>query len=344
MVMNKKPVCYVLAAALGISFGVVAHAAQFDFGRALDAVKGFSAAGTQVDEKQEIGIGRDIAGTVLGAAPLVNDPALQSYVNKVGRWIASQSERADLPWRFGVIETAGVNAFAAPGGYVLITRGLYELLENESQLAGVLGHEIAHILKRHHITVMQKQGLLQGFTSAGQAALGSRSGAGNVVGQAAAGAISDILTKGLDKSAEYEADHLGVVLAARAGYAPHGLVEVLHKLQARAGDPSLGLLFSTHPHPGDRLTQLGNAMTPRLANLPTGLEPVLQGVSAKAPAARAGSARKPVGARAMQQEDPQQAQGLAPAASAGIPAAPATGSGSGMGIDPGTLLRGLMRR
>lgn len=343
MAIDKKPAYYVLAAAVGIGFGVVAQAAQFDIGRAFDAVKGFSAAGTQVDEKQEIVIGRDIAGTVLGAAPLVNDPALQSYVNKVGRWIASQSERADLPWRFGVIETAGVNAFAAPGGYVLITRGLYELLENESQLAGVLGHEIAHILKRHHITVMQKQGLLQGVSSAGQAALGSRSGAGGAVGQMAAGAISDILTKGLDKSAEYEADHLGVVLAARAGYTPQGLVEVLHKLEARAGDPSLGLLFSTHPHPGERLSQLGGAMTPRLANLPAGLEPAIQSVSVKAPAARAGATRAPAGVRSMQQEEQQQ-QGLAPAAPGGIPGTPATGSGSGMGIDPGSLLRGLMRR
>ncbi len=341
--MKKHPLHYAIGAALGITFGVAAHAAQFDFGRAFDAVKGFSAAGTQVDEKQEIAIGRDIAGTVLGAAPLVNDPALQGYVNKVGRWIASQSERADLPWRFGVIETAGVNAFAAPGGYVLITRGLYELLENESQLAGVLGHEIAHVLKRHHITVMQKQGLLQGFTSAGQAALGSRSGAGNVLGQAAAGAVSDILTKGLDKSAEYEADQLGVVLAARAGYTPYGLVEVLHKLQARAGDPSLGLLFSTHPHPGERLTQLGEAMTPRLANLPTGVEPALRGVSANAPASGAAPTRTPAGARALQQEAPEQ-QGLAPATPGGVPGSPAGGSGSGSGNDPGTFLRGLMRR
>jgi predicted Zn-dependent protease len=227
---------------------------------------------------------------------------------------------------------------------VLITRGLYELLENESQLAGVLGHEIAHILKRHHITVMQKQGLLQGVSSAGQAALGSRGGAGNAVGQLAAGAASDILTKGLDKSAEYEADHLGVVLAARAGYTPHGLVEVLHKLEARAGDPSLGLLFSTHPHPGDRLSQLGGAMTPRLANLPTGAEPALRGVSAKAPAARTGSARAPAGVRSMQQEEPQHAQSIAPAAPAGIPATPASGSGGGGALDAGSLLRGLMRR
>ena len=96
--------------------------------------------------EEEIALGRNITGSLLGAAPLVKDDALQQYVNKVGRWVASQSERADLPWKFGVIESADINAFAAPGGYVLITKGLYQKLTNEAQLAGVLGHEIAHVL------------------------------------------------------------------------------------------------------------------------------------------------------------------------------------------------------
>ena len=105
-------------------------------------------------------LGREISGSLLGAAPLVKDESLQKYVNQVGRWVASQSERADLPWKFGVIESTDLNAFAAPGGYVLITKGLYQKLQNEAQLAGVLGHEIAHVTKKHQLKVLQKQQLL----------------------------------------------------------------------------------------------------------------------------------------------------------------------------------------
>ena len=92
--------------------------------------------------EEEIAIGRQVTGSLLGAAPLVSDDGLQRYVNQVGCWVASQSERADLPWKFGVMDSADINAFAAPGGYILITKGLYQQLQSESQLAGVLAHEV----------------------------------------------------------------------------------------------------------------------------------------------------------------------------------------------------------
>ena len=328
---------YALAIAFGMSVAAGAQAAlgNLDFGRLLDAGKSLTTAATPVDEKQEIAIGRDMAGTVLGAAPLVDDPALQSYVNKVGRWVASQGERSDLPWHFGVIETNGINAFATPGGYILVTRGLYEALENESQLAGVLGHEIAHVNKRHHITVMQKQAGTQGIVNLGAAAAGSRGGAGGAIASQFSGLISDMLTKGLDKEAEYESDHLGVILAARAGYGPNGLVEVLRKLEARAGEPSLNLLFTTHPHPRDRLEKLGELMTPRAGDLPAGTAPAIQAVSGAAPA-RSGSVALPAGARGLQQDEPQQSSEPATASEA----APAQGGG----LNPGNLLRGLFGR
>ena len=102
---------------------------------------------------EEIALGREITGNLLGAAPLVKDEALQKYINSVGRWVASQSDRPDLPWHFGVIESDDLNAFAAPGGYVMVTKGLYRKLTNEAQLAGVLGHEIGHIVKKHQLKV-----------------------------------------------------------------------------------------------------------------------------------------------------------------------------------------------
>ena len=109
---------------------------------------------------EEIALGREITGNLLGAAPLVKDEALQKYVNSVGRWVASQSERPDLPWHFGVIESDDLNAFSAPGGYVMVTKGLYRKMSNEAQLAGVLGHEIGHVVAKHQLKVLQKQQLL----------------------------------------------------------------------------------------------------------------------------------------------------------------------------------------
>jgi predicted Zn-dependent protease len=308
--------------ALAVACGV-AGAASLDLGRIFDIGKDVSDASKGMDEKDEIAVGREIAGRMLGAAPLVADPELQAYVNRVGRWVASQTERPDLPWHFGVINTSSINAFAAPGGYVLITRGLYEILDGEAQLAGVLGHEIGHVVRRHHITVMQKSAAI---SAGARIAQGNRNQIiNNLIGTGA-----EVMARGLDKSAEFEADQVGVVLAARAGYSPYGLIEVLHKLSARSGDDaSLALLFKTHPLPGERLAELGTALTPRISTLPAGKEPPIRQVSADV-APPAASAPSAAGAKSLTSEEP------APEVKGG--------SKGGVGIDPGSVLRGIFGR
>lgn len=304
-----------------------AGAASLDLGRIFGAGKDLATAAKGVDEKEEIAVGREVAGRTLGAAPLVPDPQLQAYVNRVGRWVAAQSERPDLPWHFGVIDSLSINAFAAPGGCVLITRGLYELLDNEAQLAGVLGHEIGHVVRRHHITVMQKSAAISAGAQLAQAR-GHSLLAGNLIGNGA-----EIFARGLDKSAEFEADQIGIVLAARAGYNPYGLIEVLQKLAARGtDDASLALLFKTHPQPGERLHELGDALAPRAGALPQGIEPEIRQVSANVPPPAAIKPVAATGARALQQE------GAAPA-----PAAAPAGK-SGLNIDPAGVLRGIFGR
>jgi predicted Zn-dependent protease len=209
-----------------------------------------------VPEADEIRIGRHIAGNLLGAAPLVNDPRLQSYVNRVGRWVASSSERPDLKWTFGVIESNDINAFAAPGGYVFLTRGLYRLLRDEAELAGVLGHEIGHVVRKHHLKVLQKSQAIGVGSDLLKKQIGDKKVAKTLIGSGA-----EILARGLDKSAEFEADRIGVVLAARAGYDAFGLPAVLQEIGAAAEDSSsVALLFKTHPHPDERLARLGEAM------------------------------------------------------------------------------------
>jgi predicted Zn-dependent protease len=301
--------------------------------RNLDVAKDLTTAAVGINEQEEIAIGRELAGRTLGAARLVNDPALQGYVNRVGRWIASQSERQDLPWRFGVMDTASVNAFAAPGGFILITRGLYDMLENESQLAGVLGHEIGHVVKRHHVTVLQKSAAL----SAGAKAL-QQSNRGAFVNELI-GNGAELFTRALDKDAEFEADALGVVLAMRAGYTSQGLRDVLGKLQARGGsDDAMKLLFATHPAPGERLQRLSDAVNARLAKLPAGQEPALQGVAASAGRAAPSTGRLPAGTRALS-SDTEQATNTQSA-----PAPARGGSGGGSTPDPTQFLRGIFGR
>lgn len=214
---------------------------------------------TGYSEPEEIAIGRQIAGNLLGAAPLVKDAALQKYVNKVGRWVANQSERAELAWHFGVIESSDINAFAAPGGYIFITRGLYQMLADEGELAGVLGHEIAHVLRRHHLKILQQSNLLDLGSTVVAQQIGDNQKIAALIGSGA-----EILSRGLDKDAEFEADRIGVVLTARAGYDGYGLTQVLQVIgHAAASEDSVALLFKTHPHPNTRLEKLAQVMDTR---------------------------------------------------------------------------------
>jgi predicted Zn-dependent protease len=218
-------------------------------------------------KEEEIALGREITGSLLGAAPLVKDAGLQQYVNKVGRWVANQSERSDLPWKFGVIDSADLNAFAAPGGYVLVTKGLYQKLQNEAQLASVLGHEIAHVVKKHQLKVLQKQQVV----SAGSDWLKDKLSKKNKLADKAIGTGAEISARGLDKEAEFEADRMGMVLAARAGYDAFSLGEVLQIIgQTSQSDSSVALLFKTHPHPDERLAKLGDAVGSKLDNVKAG--------------------------------------------------------------------------
>jgi predicted Zn-dependent protease len=237
--------------------------AQFDFrkldiNRLVDTVKNVGKATREMPQDEEIALGNDVAARLLGAAPLADDARLQRYVNNVGRWLASQTERPDLPWRFGVLEAPQVNAFAVPGGTVFITRGLLERMSSEAELAGVLSHEIAHVVRKHHLKAIQKGALASLGGQAASAALKDMSAEAK---QKLVSFGTEMYSRGLDKDDELEADRLGVVIAARGGYDPYGLPAVLQTLQAaNPADSAVALMFKTHPAPAERLGALEPGM------------------------------------------------------------------------------------
>jgi len=260
--------------ALLLAFPICASAQIFDLGRALDIGKKAMQAKEATKEftqEEEIALGEGVTAGFLGAAPLHPSQELQRYVNRVGKWLAMHTERADLPWTFAVIDTDTINAFAMPGGNILVSHGLVKRLANESELAGVLAHEIAHVVKKHQLTAIQSGAGTDFLSSVGKDLAADRigrSGGGFLAQQgktALANAGIDLLKNGvflrpLDRSMEYEADRMAIVIASRSGYDPYGLVAALSMLAQMKGDSDGASIFSTHPAASDRIGELEKAM------------------------------------------------------------------------------------
>jgi predicted Zn-dependent protease len=240
-----------------------AWALKLDLDSLTEGIEKLQYATGNVPRKKEIQLGEELSAGLLGAVKLVEDAEVHNYVNRLGRWLAERTSRnkKKWPWRFGILDTDTVNAFAAPGGHVFVTRGLFVLLENEAELAGVLAHEMGHVLEKHHLSAIQKstqsevfQDLLVKSTKKNRAALKTLLGAG-----------MQLYSRGLEREDEYAADRLGVVIAARAGYDPFALLNVLTTVDSLdPHDPNLTLMFSTHPPTGERLSRLDRAMDGKL--------------------------------------------------------------------------------
>ena len=206
-----------------------------------------------VSTQQEVEMGQSYVQQINQQLPIIQDPELNRYVNVLGDSIARLTSRSDLPeWRFYIVDSKEVNAFAVPGGFVYVNRGLIERTQKMDQLAGVLGHEIGHVVRRHSIKQMQQQ---QGANIGVTLACVLTSICNNQAGQAAIQVGGTALFAKFSRQDEAEADEEGVRNTVRAGISPNGMPEMFQILidERQANPSSVESWFATHPLEEDRI-------------------------------------------------------------------------------------------
>ena len=202
-------------------------------------------------KEQDVQAGKEYAAEVRKQRTVINDPFLSAYVNRVGQRLVSsrEAQQSGFPFTFEVVADPSINAFALPGGPMFIQTGLLRAVDNEAQLAGVMGHEMSHVILRHGTNQASKAQLIQL-----PAVLGSQLAGSSMVGQLAQlgiglGANSVILK--FSRTAESQADLMGSHLMAEAGYSPIELARFFDKLNAEGGSHAPQFL-SDHPNPENR--------------------------------------------------------------------------------------------
>lgn len=226
----------------------------------------FLTAACAVSTQQEVELGTNYSAQINRQLPLVTDPEVVRYINLLGDSIASLSDTRNLDWHFYVVDSKEVNAFAVPGGFVYVNRGLIERTTKMDQLAGAIGHEIGHVIKRHSVKQMQKaQGANVGVTLACILTRVCEYGATQAAVEIGGGA----LFASFSRQDEAEADQVGIQYLVRAGIDPRGLPEMFRILiKERDSQPSSGIntWFATHPLEEDRV----RATEATIARIPQG--------------------------------------------------------------------------
>ncbi len=210
------------------------------------------------DVAVELDFGREVAAHLLGRHALDSSEQRDRYVALVGHSLVPNANRPEIDFRFGVLDTDAVQAFATPGGYIFVSRGALALMEDEAELVGVLAHEIIHVTERHIVKELDITSGEGGFAS-GLARIvgGSGDPARAAFAQAVDQALEILLEEGLSKEDELEADQLGTLLAAQSGYDPAGLRRYLARLEERsAGEEVEDGVSDTHPPLTERVAAL----------------------------------------------------------------------------------------
>jgi beta-barrel assembly-enhancing protease len=225
-----------------------------------------------ISQQQEVQMGQEYAQQINAQLPIVQDPELNRYINVLGDSISRLTSRRDLDWHFFIVDSKEVNAFAVPGGFVYVNRGLIERADKMDEVAGVLGHEIGHVVRRHTVKQMEKeQGANVGITLACVLTGVCNSQVAGAAIQLGGGA----LFARFSRQDEAEADQEGFNNVVRAGISPEGMVSMFRKLleERKTRPAGVEAWFLTHPLEEDRITAVQariNQIPPStLANLGT---------------------------------------------------------------------------
>ena len=254
--MKKSAVSLSLAAAFALTIGAGPAFAQFgrlnEIAKKAETVK--KIADLKVTDAEEHQIGQTVSDKIVETFGVYQDANVTKYVTLVGAVLAQGSTRPALDWQFVVLDTEGVNAFAAPGGFIHITKGLLGLMKNEAELAGVLAHEITHVTEKHTVNAIQTGDTVKVASDEVGSSGGMTQG---LLTKLAEKAYSDILNNRFSRKDEGEADEKGVQLANKVGYAPNGLTTALTKLADRNKDvQEPNGLFASHPQIKDRIAKI----------------------------------------------------------------------------------------
>jgi predicted Zn-dependent protease len=241
---------------------------------------GAAAACASVSQQQEVEIGQQTAQQVNAQLPMLRDAVVDGYVNSLGQAIASRTSRADLEWHFAVVNTDVINAFALPGGFVYVNRGVITRASNESELAGVLGHEIEHVVRRHSVKQMEQvQGANVGVGLACALTRVCESQATQAAIQVGGAAVFAKFSR----ADEIQADEGGFQNVVRAGINPRGMLTFFQKLLAeeqQGGSTSTSAWFSDHPGTQDRITDIQRMLDQTQASQLSALRTDSQGFQA----------------------------------------------------------------
>jgi predicted Zn-dependent protease len=212
----------------------------------------------RVSDADERTLGEQVSLQLRQQFGVYQDKDVARYVSLVGKVLAQGSSRPALDWQFIVLDTDGVNAFAAPGGIVHVTRGVLGLIRNEAELAGVLGHEITHVTAKHTVRSIQKNKVV---TLTAEEVGGSAGLSQSVLSRLAEAAYKNVINNAFDRDDEIESDTVGIALANKAGYAPAALSAVLQRLQDRnKGQEQPNGMFASHPLIKDRIANIARVV------------------------------------------------------------------------------------
>jgi len=224
------------------------------------------AACATVSQQQEIAIGQENAVAIDRQLPVVHDPAIDAYINQLGASMAKLTPRGDLDWHFAVVNATDVNAFALPGGYIYVNRGLIEHADQMDELAGVLGHEIGHVVLRHSVKQMQH---MQGANIGVALGCVLTGACDDPAMQAAIKTGAGLTFAKFSRDDERQADHQAIINTMRAGISPEGLETFFQKLLALGGPGASGgiaVWFQDHPGTQDRIDDVKQ----QISQLPAG--------------------------------------------------------------------------